>query len=51
MENRQEFLKQSTFTKNDILQNVFAPNNFNGVKAQRDLDALVYEENRRYLAG
>jgi hypothetical protein len=47
MENRTQFLNQDSITKADILNKVFAPNGFDGIRATPDLRALVYEEKRR----
>ena len=36
-----EFLKQDRITKTDVLNKVLAPNNYDAVTADRDLQALV----------
>ena len=50
MENRQEFLKQDSFTKNDVLNKVLAANNYDGIRAANDLNAFVKEEQKRIFA-
>ncbi len=51
MENRREFLKQGHFTKDDILSKVYAPNNFDGLKAHNDIEALWKTEYKRQYLG
>lgn len=45
-----QFLRESQFTKQNILQNVLAPHNFNGEHANSDIEALVREERSRKLS-
>lgn len=43
-------MNSPSFDKASILQNVLAPNNFDGVRAQHDIAALVHEERARSLS-
>lgn len=49
-----EFLRSSEFNKKNILENVFAPNGDDGIKAHQDVAALLHEElvrqaSRKYM--
>ena len=44
MENRAEFLKQDRITKRDIVDRILVPQNYDGLRANSDLEALVREE-------
>jgi hypothetical protein len=44
MEHRAEFFKKDSFTKADIINGILAPNNYDGLRAFDDLQALVHEE-------
>ncbi len=47
MQNKKEFLKQDYFTKEDILEKVLAPNNYDGLRAHDDIESLWREEYKR----
>jgi hypothetical protein len=42
-----QYLRSAEFDKKSILANVFAPNNFDGERANADVQALVQEEQAR----
>jgi hypothetical protein len=42
-----QYLRSADFDKKSILANVFAPNNFDGERANADVQALVQEEQAR----
>ena len=42
-----QYLRSADFDKKSILANVFAPNNFDGERANADVQALVQEEQVR----
>lgn len=46
-----DFLSTPQFTKKNILENVFAPNGFNGERAQADVDAVAREIEQREFSG
>ncbi len=51
MENRKVFLRQpGRFTKQDILDKIYKPHNYDGLKASEDLEELVNETGRRQVA-
>ena len=45
-----EFLSSPSFDKKSIMENVLAPNGFDGVRAQRDIASLLHEERARTVA-
>jgi hypothetical protein len=45
-----EFLRSADFNKKNILEHVLAPNDFDGIRAQRDLSSLVREEQARQFS-
>lgn len=50
MESRRDFLNKDCITKKDIIENVFKPNNFDGIKGYKDMYELMQEDRRRSFA-
>ena len=47
---RKEFLKNSQFTKSDLINGVLAPNGFDGARAEKDIKACLAEYRGRVIS-
>jgi len=45
-----QFLRSAEFDKKSIMANLYGPNNFDGVRANADVQALVHEEQARVFS-